>query len=269
MVSQVVAFDRLEIVVELVNERNTGRDVEFENLFLGEVVEIHYKGAEAVSMRCNDHALAGLHRRRDFFVPERQEAIDGVLEALGERELGLGNTGVAGVVTGPALVRFFKWGWGNIIAPTPHEHLFIAKLRGGLGFVEALERPIVTLVEAPVFFHRNPQLVEFREHSPECVEGPLQHRDIGNVEDEAIVFKDLSSSFRLGAASVTEFDVVPTRESVFFVPGAFAVADEDKFVHEKNSELVLISCDYDIGKFSRKFTTIARGRSQRAKSRSI
>lgn len=58
LVAEVVAFDRLQIVVEFINERDAGRDVELENLFLSEVVEILHKGAEAVAMGCNDHALA-------------------------------------------------------------------------------------------------------------------------------------------------------------------------------------------------------------------
>ena len=80
-------------------------------------------------------------------------------EALGEREFFLGDSSVAGVVAGPALVGFFQSRWGNVIAAAPDEDLVVAEFRGGLGLVEALKRTIVAFVEAPVFFHWDPELV--------------------------------------------------------------------------------------------------------------
>lgn len=231
LVTQVVAFDRLEVVVQFVNQWNAGWNVELEDLLLGEVVEILHKRAEAVAVGGDDHPLAGLHGRGDFFMPEREEALDGVLQALGEGQLRLGDSRIAWVVTGPALIRFLEWWWRNVIAAAPDENLLVAELCGGLGFVEALERAVVAFVETPVLFHGNPDLIELGQDAPERVEGAFQDRHIGDVEGEALLFQKLAGSFRLGAAFVAEFDIVPASEAVFFVPGAFAVADEDKFMH--------------------------------------
>ena len=231
LVAEVVAFDRLEIFIQLVNEGNAGRDVELEDLLFGEVIEVFDQGAKAVPVSGDDDAFAGLHSGCDFFVPERKKALDGILEALGEGKLGLGNAGVAGIVSGPTLVGFFQWGWGDVVTAAPDEDLFVTKLRCGFGFIETLECSIMALVEAPVFFHWDPELVEFREDAPERVEGAFENGNVGDIEAEALFFEQFAGSLRFCPAFVAEFDVVPTSKAVFFVPGAFAVADEDKFIH--------------------------------------
>ena len=179
----------------------------------------------------NDDAFTGFHCGRDFFVPKREKAIDGVLEALCEGKLGFRDAGVAGIVSGPALVGFFKRGWGNVVTAAPDEDLFVAKLGRCFRFIEALESSIMTLVEAPVFFHWDPELVEFRENAPERVESAFENGNVGYIEAESFFFEEFAGGLGFGAAFVAEFDVVPTSEAVFFIPGAFAVADEDKFIH--------------------------------------
>ena len=89
----------------------------------------------------------------------------------------------------------------------------------------------MAFVEAPVFFHWDPELVEFCENPPECVESALEQGNVGDIKAETFFFEKLASGFGFGATFVAEFDVVPTGEAVFFVPGAFAVADEYKFIH--------------------------------------
>ena len=86
LIAEVVALDRPKIGVELVNQRNAGRDVQLQDLLLGEVLEILHKRAEAVAMGGDDYLFSGLYSRSDFFMPEWKEAIDRILEALGKGE---------------------------------------------------------------------------------------------------------------------------------------------------------------------------------------
>src|SRR5262252_2651613 len=86
-VAEVVMSQRLQLAVELVDERLAGWDVEIHDLLLGDVVEIFDERPQAVAMRGDDHALAGAHGRPDHVLPVRQKASDRVLEALGAREL--------------------------------------------------------------------------------------------------------------------------------------------------------------------------------------
>ncbi len=179
----------------------------------------------------NDDAFAGFHRGRDFFMPKWEKALDGILEALGEGKLGFGYASVSWIVSWPALVGFFERGWGDVVTAPPDEDLFVAKLGRCFRFIESLEGAIMTLVEAPVFFHWDPELVEFRENAPERVESAFENGNVGDIEAEPFFFQEFAGGLGFGAAFVAEFDVVPTSEAVFFVPGAFAVADEDKFIH--------------------------------------
>ena len=79
--------DRLERGVELVDERDAVRDVEADDVVVGDVVEVLHQRADAVAVRGDQHALAGADRRRERAVPERQHARDRVLQAFGERHL--------------------------------------------------------------------------------------------------------------------------------------------------------------------------------------
>ena len=51
--------------------------------------------AQRVSVRRDQHALAGADGRRDRLVPVREKARDGVFERLGERQLAGGKRAIA------------------------------------------------------------------------------------------------------------------------------------------------------------------------------
>ena len=231
LVAEVVVFDGFEAGVEFVNEGDTGGDIEAEDFCFGEVVEVFDEGAEGVAVCGDDDALAGGDHGGYVLVPEGEEAGDGVFKALGERELGFGEFGIARVVAGIALVGFFEGWWRDVVAAAPDEDLLVAVFCGGFAFVQALESAVMAFVEAPVFFDGDPDKVEFLEDGPERVEGAFEDGGVGDVEREAFVFEEFTGGFGFGAAFIAEFDVGPAGESVFFIPGAFAVADENEFIH--------------------------------------
>ena len=102
LVAQVVVLDGLEVVVEFVDEGDAGGNVEADDLFVGDVVEVLDEGAEAIAVGGDDDALAVLEGGDDRFVPVGEEAGDRVLEAFGEGEFFEGEVGVARVVAGVA-----------------------------------------------------------------------------------------------------------------------------------------------------------------------
>ena len=71
---------RLQPVVELVDEWNSGRDVQLDDVLVADVVEILHQRAQAVAVRGNQHTLSARDRRRNRLVPVRQEARHRVLE---------------------------------------------------------------------------------------------------------------------------------------------------------------------------------------------
>src|SRR5262249_7656681 len=122
-VAEVVMPQRLQVAVELVDERLAGWDVETHDLLVGDVVEILDQRPQAVAVRSDDHALAAAHGRRDHAVPVRQKAGDGVLEALGARELIARDLGVPGVVhLEPRILRVERRR-RRVVRAAPDEHL--------------------------------------------------------------------------------------------------------------------------------------------------
>ena len=82
------------LLVELVDERDAGGDVEGGDVGVGDLVEVLDDGAQRVAVRGDQDRLAGLDLGDDGALPVGQQAGEDVLEALGG---GDGLTGVAGV----------------------------------------------------------------------------------------------------------------------------------------------------------------------------
>ena len=86
-VAQVEMFDRRQIVVQFVHERNTGRNIQLDDFVFRDFVQILDEGAQAVSMRCDQDASSGPDCRRNGFVPVRQDSINGILQTLRQGNL--------------------------------------------------------------------------------------------------------------------------------------------------------------------------------------
>src|SRR5262245_45291454 len=57
-ISEIAAADRAQVAVELVDERNAGRDVELDDRVLGHAVEVLDQGAQAVAVGRDQHAAS-------------------------------------------------------------------------------------------------------------------------------------------------------------------------------------------------------------------
>src|SRR5262249_22487440 len=54
-IAQVIASDRFQLIVQLVDERDARRDVELDDLLVADVVEVLDQGAQAVAVRGDEH----------------------------------------------------------------------------------------------------------------------------------------------------------------------------------------------------------------------
>ena len=186
-------------------------------------------------MRSDHDALARLDGRGDLFVPVRQHAGHGVFQALGQRDLIDWQVGVTQVLALAHRVVGVQGRRRGVIATTPHQHLLVAVLLGGLGLVQALQATVVALVEAPALDHRQPDAVHLVEAVVQGVDGTLEHRGVGDVELVALGLEQLTCRHGLRHAGGRQIDVNPAGEAVFEVPGGFAVANQDEFVHDVRS----------------------------------
>ena len=148
-VAEVVVLYGLQLVVQFVDERHSGRDVELDYVLLRYAVEVLYERAEAVAVRGDYYAPAAADVGGYDVLPVGDDARDGVFEALAERELVRRYVRVARFVSGPAFVALLKERRARRIAAASDFYLRVAVLRRGLGLVESLQRAVVAFVELP------------------------------------------------------------------------------------------------------------------------
>ena len=106
--------------------------------------------AQAVAVRHDHDIAAGAQLRRDALLPEGQHARERVLQRLGGRQLLGRHLRVARIEARMARVVRAQRRRRHVVAAPPDLHLRGAVLRDGLRLVEALQRAVVALVEAPV-----------------------------------------------------------------------------------------------------------------------
>src|SRR5471032_251300 len=230
-VTQVVVADRLQVLVQFVDQRLAVRDVEADDVVVADAVEHLNQGAQAVAVSRDDDLLAGADGRGDVLVPHRHHARHGVLQAFGQRDLRLVQAGVARVVEGGAVVARFQRRRRRVVAAAPYQHLVVAVLGGGFALVQALQGAVVALVQAPVVLDRQVHHVHLVHAQPQRADRALEHRGVGQVEGVAGLLQHLAGRLGFGDALLGQVHVGPAGEAVREVPGGLAVAHEYDFIH--------------------------------------
>ena len=87
-IAKVVMPEGRQAVVQLVHERNPGRDVELDDFRDWNGVQVFDQRAQAVAVCGDEHPFPGSDGWRDGLVPVRQEPRDRVFQRFGERQLG-------------------------------------------------------------------------------------------------------------------------------------------------------------------------------------
>ena len=121
-------------------------------------------------MSGDQDGLPLLSAREDFFLEVRDEASDDVLQALRLRDrVKVGVARVVGLRVLRAVLELWRAG---VVGTTPCHELFVTVLFLGIGFVQALQRTVVTLVQAPVADDRDPQPVSSVEGNISGADSP-------------------------------------------------------------------------------------------------
>src|SRR5690606_36671133 len=222
-------LDRLEVLVELVDERLAGGDVQARDVLVGDAVEVLHQRAQRVAVGGDEHGLAGGEVGLDALLPVRQEALDDVLEALGLGQL-VTEARVLRVLVlrerGAELDRRLR----GVVGAAPGHQLLLAVLLADLALVQTLQGAVVTLVEAPVALDGDPVTVrgvqgQVRGHDRAALEGGVDH-----IREDAGLLHQLTAGGRLLTALVREVDVHPAGEQVLRIPFALAVAEQHECV---------------------------------------
>ena len=184
-------------------------------------------GAQGVAVRGDHDGLAGLDRGNDGLIPVGQQTRDDVLEALahGDELAGVARVGVL-----RELRASLDGGRGHVEGTAPQHELVLAVLVADFLLVLALERTVVTLVEAPVALNGDPVAIGGVEGEVRGHDGATQHRREQEIRENAGFLEELTTVGSLRAALVRQRNIHPTGEEVLCIPFALAVAEQHQFV---------------------------------------
>src|SRR5690606_11502291 len=152
-VLQVVTLARRHRVVELVDDRLAGGNLEAGDLLVGDVRQVLHQCTQRIAVGGDDHRLAAGQDRENVALPVGQHAFDRQLEAFCQRN---GKAGIARVLTEIEFAAGLEFRRRHVEAAAPDVHLLVAVLRRSLGLVEAGQPAVVPLVQAPVLGLGNP-----------------------------------------------------------------------------------------------------------------
>ena len=146
---EVIVLKGLHILIKLEDERTCSWNVVLENLQLRQAGEVLNNSTKRVAVTDNDDALTCHNLRADCVIPVRHHTIARHLKRLPLGDYVRGQHAVAALEARVPLVSEIKLGRRDVVATTPLSYLIFAVLCRSLSLVKALERTIVTLVQAP------------------------------------------------------------------------------------------------------------------------
>src|SRR5437660_2495407 len=220
-----------KVRVQLVHGRDAGRDVQADDVLVGDLVEVLDQRPQRVAVGRDEHHAARSQVGHDPVVPVRQHARHHVLQALAARpQLGR-EAGVAGIA-GLALQRLaLQRRRRGVVRAAPEHELLLAVPLERLPLVLPLQRTVVALVQPPRPPDRDPVPAADVERDVRGADGAAQDGRVQDVGQQPAVAQQLARSLRLGLAGRGEADVHPAGEQVQGVPLALAVAEQQQPRH--------------------------------------
>ena len=86
-------------------------------------------------------------------------------------------------------------------------------------------------VQPPGLLHRNPILVKTVQHTVQRLHGTLQIGRVSLLKMKAFLLQQLTRLYGLGNPFFRQVNVRPARKTVFFIPNALAVAEQNNSFH--------------------------------------
>src|SRR5580658_2042016 len=220
-----------EGIVELVEQRDAGRDVQLRDRRVADPVQVLDQGAQGVAVGDDYYGLVAVQLGHDRVVPVREHAGHDVLEALGARP-GLGRQdGVAGLVGLGQGIVVGNGGWGHVVGAAPQHELLVAELPPGRGLVLALQGAVVPLVQPPGPAYRQPEQVRLLQRQVGGLDGPGEHRGVHRVGAYFRLGEQPAAVDRLLRSDLGQAHVHPAGEQALGVPFALAVPQQYQGLH--------------------------------------
>ena len=218
-------------------QRNAGGDVESNNLFVADAVEVLDERTQRIAVCGDQNRAAQLEVRNDLVVPVRQQSLDDILEAFSARN---GRTQVC--VASFACLRPFRavveFRRRGVERTTPRHELLFTEFVAHFGLVLTLQGTVVAFVQTPGALDIDPGSISGFQCQVRCDDGALQARGVQDIGSESRFYQQLTGPGGFGAALISEGYVNPAGEEVLLVPFAFAVAQQ----HEVVSHISILPC---------------------------
>ena len=222
---------RFQPGIELVDQGYAVGYVQANDIVVGDAVQVLHQRPDRVPVCRHHQSLPSLDGWCHGFVPKRQHAFHGIFETLGKRNLPCLKPCIPDVGAFAArIIQAQRWRW-RVVASAPDQHLRIAVLFGHVRLVQALKRPVVALIQAPAMDYRQPGPVHLVKAMPQRTGCPLEHAGVGQIKLVGVLAQQPTSSFCLLDTGAGQVHIGPAGKTVLQIPGRFAVADQDEFVH--------------------------------------
>lgn len=128
LVAQIVAADRTHIFIKLIDQGHCGRNIHAHNVLVGNIVQMLNQRTQRVAVSSDQNLAARFNVRDDFVFPVRNDARDGIRQALGQGKFLSRDMFVARVKSRPHRIVFFQGRRRNVVGASPNQHLFVAEV---------------------------------------------------------------------------------------------------------------------------------------------
>ena len=158
------------------------------NILFGDMVKMLDQGSQTIAVRRNHHSTTGAYGWGNRIFPKWQDTLDRVFQTLCRRQLLRGQARIARVKLGmPGIIERERVG-SDCIGASPDEYLLIAILGSRFSLIQALERAIMTLIEAPIVVNGQIHGIHRIQGNPERTDGAFEHRGKGDIKFVTLVF---------------------------------------------------------------------------------
>lgn len=218
-----------KIVVKLINERCSCRNVELGNGALTNAIQMFDQGSEGVSVSSNQNSLSVFDKWSNLVFKVWNDAVQSGGQGFREILVKL-KTGITWVARRVVLTGSVDSWRRDIVGSSPDEDLVLSVLVYSFLLIESLERTVVTLVKFPGLGCRDPHQLSLLKNVPKSTNGSLKEGSKGDVRNDSFGFDELSSLNDFLGTLRGERTVIPTSELVFKVPCRFTVSHKDQSV---------------------------------------
>src|SRR6056297_1217518 len=165
-ITKIVVLNGLQIIIQLIYERNSGWDIQPHYFFITNLVNIFYKGPYAVPM-CRDKDPFPLPYPWKYHIfPIRDKPGNSISQTFSSRNFILFNIRIFRIYPGISFVISTKRGRPGCVTSSPYVYLILPYSSCHFLFIMSLKVSVMPFVETPGFIYRYPHKIHLIQYYP-------------------------------------------------------------------------------------------------------